>query len=67
MLKNKIILFVEDDNNICELLNLYLSNAGFSLLFAHDGSSALNILKEHEIDLILLDVMLPIINGYANR
>lgn len=64
MLNNKTILVVDDDKNICELLNLYLSNAGFSLFFAYDGSSALNIFKEREIDLILLDVMLPVINGW---
>jgi len=63
-LQNKTILVVDDDRNICELLNLYLTNAGFSLLFCHDGSSALNLLKDHKIDLILLDIMLPIINGW---
>ncbi len=64
MLETKTILVVDDDKNICELLNLYLANAGFSLLFAHDGSSALNMQKAHQIDLILLDVMLPVINGW---
>lgn len=63
-MQNKTILVVDDDKNICELLNLYLTDAGFSLLFCHDGSSALNMLKEHEVDLILLDIMLPIINGW---
>lgn len=61
---NQTILVVDDDKNICELLDLYLSNAGFSLLFCHDGSSALNMLKGHAIDLVLLDIMLPIINGW---
>lgn len=63
-MKCKTILVVDDDKNICELLNLYLSDAGFSLLFCHDGSSALNIMKEEEIDLVLLDLMLPLINGW---
>lgn len=63
-MNNKTILVVDDDKNICELLNLYLSNEGFSLLFSHDGSSALNQLKEQQVDLVLLDVMLPIINGW---
>ncbi len=63
-MKDKTILVVDDDKNICELLALYLSNAGFSLLFCHDGSSALSMLKEQKIDLILLDIMLPVINGW---
>lgn len=63
-MKGKTILVVDDDKNICELLDLYLSNAGFSPLFCHDGSTALNLLKEQKIDLILLDIMLPIINGW---
>jgi len=63
-LNDRTILVVDDDKNICELLGLYLSNEGFSLLFCHDGSSALNMLKEQKIDLILLDIMLPVINGW---
>ncbi|TGE33125.1 response regulator transcription factor [Desulfosporosinus sp. Sb-LF] len=63
-MKGKTILVVDDDKNICELLDLYLSNAGFSRFFSHDGSTALNLLKEQKIDLILLDIMLPIINGW---
>ena len=63
-MKDKTILVVDDDKNICELLSLYLTNAGFSLFFCHDGSSALSMLKEKKIDLILLDIMLPVINGW---
>lgn len=63
-MENKTLLVVDDDKNICELLDLYLSNAGFSLLFSHDGSSALNVLKNNKIDLVLLDIMLPVINGW---
>lgn len=63
-MKDKTILVVDDDKNICELLDLYLTNEGFKLLFCHDGSSALSLLKEQKIDLILLDIMLPVINGW---
>lgn len=63
-MKAKTILVVDDDKNICELLALYLTNAGFSPLFCHDGSSALTLLKEQKLDLILLDIMLPIINEW---
>jgi len=58
------ILVVDDDLNICELIDLYLRNEGFILDFAHDGSSALSRVKETDPALILLDVMLPVINGW---
>ncbi len=58
------ILIVDDDKNICQLLELYLTNEGYSLIFSHDGSNALNVLREKEIDLIVLDIMLPVINGW---
>lgn len=64
MSENKTVLVVDDDKNICELLELYLANAGFSRLFCHDGSSALNLLRENKVDLVLLDIMLPLINGW---
>ena len=46
------------------MLDLYLSNAGFTLHFCYDGSSALSFIKNHAVDLILLDIMLPVINGW---
>lgn len=60
----KKILVADDDHNICELIDLYLSNEGYRLYFAYDGSAALNMLKSQVVDLILLDVMLPVINGW---
>ncbi|MGE5391213.1 MAG: response regulator [Deltaproteobacteria bacterium] len=58
------ILVVDDDHNICELIELYLGNEGYRLVFAYDGSSALDLAKDLNPDLILLDVMLPVINGW---
>ncbi len=58
------ILVVDDDQNICELIELYLGNEGYQLDYAHDGSSALDMAKDLNPDLILLDVMLPVINGW---
>lgn len=57
------ILIVDDDKNICTLLQLYLKNDGYILLFAHDGSMALDIFQKESPDLILLDLMLPQISG----
>ncbi len=60
----KKVLVVDDDKNICELLKLYLQKEGFELFFAYDGSEAVNIAKEKKPDIIVLDVMMPVINGW---
>ena len=57
-------MVVDDDKNICELLNIYLKNEGYNVVFAYDGSDAVNKAKEEKPDLIVLDVMMPIINGW---
>lgn len=57
------ILVVDDDKNICELLRLYLESEQHELIFAHDGSTALNLFRERQPQLILLDLMLPLISG----
>ena len=57
-------MVVDDDKNICELLNIYLKNEGYTVVFAYDGSDAVNKAKEEKPDLIILDVMMPIINGW---
>jgi len=58
------ILVVDDDGNICELLRLYLEKEGYHVLFANDGESAVAAFKEHGPDLILLDIMLPVLDGW---
>ncbi len=60
----KKILVVDDDKNICELLSLYLKNDGYNVVFAYDGSEAVTKAKEEKPNLIVLDVMMPIINGW---
>lgn len=60
----KKILVVDDDKNICELLNLYLKKEGFEVVFAYDGSEAVSKAKSESPNLIVLDVMMPIINGW---
>jgi DNA-binding response OmpR family regulator len=57
------ILIVDDDRNICELLLLYLSREGYLLSFAYDGSAALDQFRNWQPDLVLLDLMLPVISG----
>ena len=60
----KKILIADDDKNICEILEIYLSNEGYLLTFCHDGSEALNNIKRDKFDLVMLDVMMPVINGW---
>lgn len=58
------ILIVDDDVNICELLRLYLEKDGFETLVVNDGGSALKQSESYAPDLILLDIMLPILDGW---
>ncbi|WP_373897881.1 response regulator transcription factor [Haloimpatiens sp. FM7315] len=60
----KKILIVEDEEPIRELVKLNLSMVGFDTLEAEDGEKALNLINEEVIDLIVLDIMLPKIDGY---
>lgn len=58
------ILIVEDERPISELIRLNLSDAGYACTCAYDGEQAATLLENNVYDLILLDVMLPKINGY---
>lgn len=58
------ILIVDDDKNICELLRLYLEKEGYETFMAHDGESAINLYSEKYVDLVLLDVMMPRVDGW---
>ena len=61
---NKKVLIVDDDSNICELLRLYLEKDGFDTIIANDGESAIVKFNLEEPDLILLDIMLPKLDGW---
>ena len=58
------ILVVDDDVNICELLRLYLEKEGYSVLVANDGQTAIKMFREENPALILLDIMLPKLDGW---
>lgn len=64
-MSKKRILIVDDDENIASLLSLYLTKEFFECQIASDGETALKMNKEFNPDLILLDIMLPGIDGYA--
>ena len=64
-MKGKSILIVEDEPNIAEVVSLYLERADFKVRVARDGLAAMKILEERIPDLIVLDIMLPEVDGFA--
>lgn len=58
------ILVADDEKEIRELLRLYLENTGYNVVEAEDGQQALEILRSEKIDLCLLDIMMPKVDGY---
>lgn len=58
------ILVVDDDLNICELLKLYLENDGYTVYVANDGQAAVNTFQLKSPELVLLDIMLPKMDGW---
>ena len=58
------ILIVDDDTNICELLRLYLDKEGYDTVLCHDGESAVKMQQSENPDLMLLDIMLPKLDGW---
>lgn len=62
--KKDIILVIEDEEPIRELIKLNLLMAGYEVLEAEDGLAGLNILRQQSLNLILLDIMLPKMDGY---
>ncbi|MBE6785800.1 MAG: response regulator transcription factor [Ruminococcaceae bacterium] len=58
------ILVVDDDLNICELLRLYLTKEGYNVVIVNDGASAVTAFREESPALVLLDIMLPKLDGW---
>ncbi len=58
------ILIVDDDTNICDLLKLYIEKDGFTAITANDGLTAVKLNTNEKPDLILLDIMLPGLDGW---
>ena len=61
----KQILIVEDEPDIQELLRAYLRDAGYGTAVAGDGLTAITLFQARAFDLVLLDLMLPKINGFG--
>lgn len=63
--KQQRILAVEDDRKTADLVRLYLERAGYTVDIAHDGSAALEKMRQEEFDLVVLDIMLPGMDGLS--
>ena len=59
------VLIVDDESNIAELVNLYLKKEGYETMVAGDGGKALELYRLFQPDLVLLDIMLPVMDGWA--
>lgn len=61
---NQHILIAEDDADIVELLSLYLTGEGYQVLTAENGLQALQLIESTRVDMAILDIMMPEMNGY---
>jgi two-component system, OmpR family, response regulator ResD len=57
------VLIVDDDINICEVIKMYLESSGYTTRICNDGNTALHTFLEYKPDIVLLDIMLPHIDG----
>ena len=57
------ILVCDDDKEIVEAIEIYLSQEGYDVLKAYDGIEAMEILEEKEVNLLIIDVMMPRLDG----
>ena len=60
---NGAILIVDDEKEIRDLIDIYLKGEGYKTIKAENGEEALQLLEENEVDLIILDIMMPKLNG----
>ena len=63
MQKEKILV-VDDDRNICDLLRMYLEKEGYAVAMAYNGRDAVNMFNSEKPDMVLLDIMLPQLDGW---
>src|SRR6266700_4868308 len=64
MNKQANVLIIEDDPAICELFTLYAKKSGYRVSIAHNGITGLDLFYEHSPDLVILDIMLPEMDGW---
>ncbi|PGL72271.1 response regulator transcription factor [Bacillus sp. AFS055030] len=64
MIERKILI-VDDEQEICQLVGMYLENSGYSWDEANNGESALSKISQSNYDLLILDIMMPIMDGWT--
>lgn len=64
MAEKKKILLADDEEDIKSIVTLFLQSRGYEVITAYDGLAALDMAKTEQPDLILLDVMMPVVNGF---
>ena len=62
---SKSVLIIEDDHNIADLLRLYLEKEGYEVAIAPDGGKGVELFRQMHPSLVLLDLMLPVLNGWG--
>ena len=63
--RSRAILMVDDDESLCELVQEFLHTEGYTVTAVHDGASGLGAALEGNFSLVILDVMLPVVDGFA--
>jgi len=64
MIKNRLILIADDDLDVLESTQYMLLDEGYEVITAHNGAEAVDMYKKHNPDMVLLDIRMPILNGY---
>ncbi len=64
MINKTKVLVIDDDINICELIKLYLEKEGYEIMTAYNGIKAIEAFKEHTPSIVILDIMLPGVDGW---
>jgi CheY-like chemotaxis protein len=59
-----LFLVADDDQDVCELISLYLEKEGYETIFAYDGLAALDIIRKKQPNLVILDIMMPKKTGW---
>lgn len=59
-----LVLIVEDDVDITEILTIYLTSSGYNVISAANGKEGLNLLRTNSISCVILDLMMPVMNGF---
>lgn len=64
-MEQQTVLIVDDDVDICNALKIYLSGENYHLLTAHNGKDALDLMEHEQVDLVLMDIMMPEMDGIS--